>query len=733
MGVFSSKKKTYVGTSVSRLMEDDALPDSRYSGAVSSLFQDTDLVPTVQDELMAGLAFRADRMYSYSSTSKYLPGNPSGEYLTNGIGEHELIAVLEKLEGAPVLLDYHQCDCPNLQHIAWVKLVRDHGYNPLTNKIEHLRAEKGTDVFLHDLRIVVPAAEYELYSPAALQQWGINPKLGPSPSRPLSVDLAALRTFSPVEKSATATQDFVRVEYAWTSPETKQVVIESFNITVSEYDDEADYFQVRYICRDTPKYWIYQAGSGVYPELDALLETPPKEGGNFYPFIHFRKKKTSIAEDSELYACSKKMAKRLGFDYDSLLDAIHENPDVKDVQQAYLGMMVPANTENPLELRYLFDFFDRALADGDSIHLPEEDAKPFFSRSVEALLAKKNRKAIVIKDKYMTITFSTAGALKYLGIGKIGDVGSYTLSYEKISKYTKIHSYRRQVTENVFEEISILNLEMRYQEEGKHWVVGDAEEDILLVPLDRSIVKTYSVPDQELLIARSLNLVCNSLVVVKVRWYQRNGFKWVMRVVAVVILIYSFGTAYQLSAALFAPANIVVQILVAAVIQVVVSIVVSYAFKFVSKELGQDAALLLAVIAAAVAGLSNFAPGIQASLRSAMLTAERLLYLALGLVQGVTANTSDAIEELQKEMDAFNKLAEEKWELLEDAQKLLDTRLKFDPFVVFGESPTQYFTRTIHSGNVGTIVFDLTHNHVDVALRLPTIADTLGGLYYVAE
>ena len=741
MGIFSSKKKTYVGTSVSRLMDDDLLPDSQYAGAVKALFQDTPLVPTIQDELMAGLAMRAEQAYTYGSSARYLPGNPTGDFITNAIGKNELKEVLETLEGAPVLLDYFQCDCPNMQHIAWIKLIQEYGYDPATNKIEGLKAQVGTDVYLHDLVLVVPAGEADSYSPAALQRWGLNPKHGPSPSRPATSMTNGMTQGivipTPVVKSPTASQEYVKVEYAWVRsqaqgwrPQTPQVVIESFDIFLDEFDSEGDYFQVRYLCRDVPKYWIYAAGSGEHPKLDALLSLPPKTGGDFYPFIHFRKNKTSIKNNPELYKCSQKLASKFGIDYDPLLEAIHENPDVKDVQQAYLGLMVPANTNNSLEVRYLFDFFDQAISDDHSILLSPVSGKSIFTAAMGKLFAEKNRKSIVIRDKYMTMVFSTAGAMKYLSVGKIGPVGTYTLKYTKKSDYEKVHSYRRQVTENVFEEISILNLEMRYQVQGKYWVVGDNEEDILLIPVDRSIVKKYSLADRETLLARSLHLICNSLVVVKVKWYQRAGFKWIMRIVAVVILIYSWGQSWQLAGSFIAGATLAVQVLLTILIQVGLTMVVGYLFKFVAKELGQDFALTLAFIAAAVAGASNLSSTISAALNSVMLTAQRLLFLALSLVQGVTANIGDAIDRLSQEMAEFTQMAQDKWELLESSKKLLESPVKFDPFVVFGETPTQYFSRTIHAGNVGTIGFDLMHNHVDLALRLPTVSDTFGGLTY---
>ena len=44
----------------------------------------------------------------------------------------------------------------------------------------------------------------------------------------------------------------------------------------------------------------------------------------------------------------------------------------------------------------------------------------------------------------------------------------------------------------------------------------------------------------------------------------------------------------------------------------------------------------------------------------------------------------------------------------------------------FGESPGDYFTRTIHAGNVGVVGIDSVAYYHDMALTLPRLSDTLG-------
>ena len=67
--------------------------------------------------------------------------------------------------------------------------------------------------------------------------------------------------------------------------------------------------------------------------------------------------------------------------------------------------------------------------------------------------------------------------------------------------------------------------------------------------------------------------------------------------------------------------------------------------------------------------------------------------------------------------------------VIEDTNKLLGSPMNMTPFVVFGESPDDFFRRTVHSGNIGTLGYDYIHNYVDMNLALPKFAQTIGGIY----
>lgn len=106
-----------------------------------------------------------------------------------------------------------------------------------------------------------------------------------------------------------------------------------------------------------------------------------------------------------------------------------------------------------------------------------------------------------------------------------------------------------------------------------------------------------------------------------------------------------------------------------------------------------------------------------------------LMTAANGLVK---AGMNDLTLDLKKEYEAFNSDKFLKVKELEDMKKLLDQQTVLHPFTVFGESPRDYYNRVAHSGNVGVQSFELMHNYVDVAVRLPGINDTIHPGYSLA-
>lgn len=749
MGLFSDKKKTTVGTSISRLLEDDALPDSPKTGVLKAILKDGNVAEYLAEEMTASIAVRAERMYAYAERGDYVYGLPSGEFVTASQGIPEVEAVLQSITGQAVLAEYVRIAPPNSHHLGWLALTTQHGYDPVTNEFPALSAVKGETVYLDDMFVVVPASLFAGLDATALQQWGPPASGGYTEFRRAQTGaLRRIAVHTPPMVSDLAVEEHVRAIVTWRTtvqqydPELGRNVDivtdhrEEIIIPVSAYDEEKDYFHVRYIEDGVPKYWLYEAGLGTYPTLDALVDQPPAVGGSFFPFGYFRFEKTSMAADtaSEGYRDSKKLMKYLNVDFDTLVEAIHENPDIDDVEQAMLMMAVPAVTEDPLEQRYLFTFFDQLYLAGNlqTTSRTRAEIEQNFWLKGDLL-----RTAIVIQDARFKLSLTHSGITKRRKAGTLGPVGTHQSALTSVTfqvPYTDAmgqvleltdekpaYVYRRQVSDVLYDEIEVVDLRTVYHIYGRYSAIGDGEDKILLVPIDRSITGDYSMPDKERLYARSLHFVFNSRIVTKVKWYQQEWFRIVIIIVAIVIIVVTYGAAFEAYAAAIAAGTVSVTALLYGILMeyVLVYALSAVAVKLFIQTVSPEIAMIVAVVAM-IYGMYG------TDLLANAPWADQLLQAGTSLINGIPSYLQGAMGDLLGEMNAFSREMEAQTKLLDSAQELLEGNNLLSPFILFGEKPDDFYNRTVHSGNLGVLGITMTHNYVDMALTLPKLSDTLG-------
>lgn len=741
MGLFGSKTVTTVGTSVSRVISDDLLPNSTRTGVLKSIINQGELTDYVMEELVNSVAVRADRMYAYAKDN-YTYGLPSGQRVTTNQGATAVKAVLSLIEGSTVTIDYSHIACPNDLHIGWMTLVNQYGYDNETNQLDVLSAQKETPVYLKDMVVIVPESMVATIIPGALNQWGAPARAGVTPDRAdTSAVLGTLLQASPVYSDPNATTDYVKVTYVWQVIENgvKVTKEESFSISVEAYNDVASYFHVRYFVGSKAKYWMYLIGSGTYPTLDAVTATEHSTSGTYFPFAYLRYNKVNQADDTSTdgYKTSKKMVKYLGMDFDTVADAINENPDIGDVEQAMVMLAVPANTENETERRYLFEFFDELYKEEeDKLSVPTI-ASISAALSTNSVTSVTTETSIVIQDKRFKMALTNQGIYKRTVGGSIGDVDTHDSGYTvdnidtgyvnaedgvTYSQLTpiKTHYYRKQVTESLYEEIRVVGLKMVYWVYGDYTTTGDDEDDILMIPVDRSITETYSIPDREVLYARSLHYIFNSRVVTKLKWYQTGLFQVIVLIIAIIITVVTEGADGGSAIGAALGVSGVTELIAIIVVNYIIGQLIAAGFKLFVQAFGTKIASIVAVIAILYGGYQIMESG---SVAGAPFASD-LLQVSTGLSKAIIESK---MSDLLGEAKAFEDYAEAQNKLLEDAQELLEGKSNLSPFVIFGESPEDFFNRTIHYGNIGTLGFDAIQSFADIALTLPTIDETLGG------
>lgn len=754
MGLFSSKKKVTVDTTVSRAIEDNLLPDSPKQGAIEGIFSnDGQLVEHIMESVVGSIGVKAERMYRYGRDT-YLYGVPHSTLFYSSAGKDRVQSLLTSLAGQAITFEYYQYGPLNNLHYGWRKLVESYGYDPTSNEIKSLSALKGMPVYLDDLQVVVAQATTAELENGSLEQWGTAATAGYTPIRPATPAGTAywrIRAPTPFGVDATAATDYFRVSCLWqtTINGVKTTHTETFTFPMSAEDPNLDYFQVKYSyleagkTQPTYKYWTYRSGAGTYPTLDTVFTAGTVTFGNFFPLGYFRYNKTPTSSNpaSTEFKHSKKLLKYLGMDYEMVRDAINGNPDIADVESALLMMAVPASTSNPKEQRYLFDFFKNIYT---RVGEQEIGSAGSYSREhiSEIFLGSSGPKlSLTIQDDHFKMAVQMGGLYHRYRAGAFGPTGSYSSSYAPRTiiyegrsytdeydtvgtVYTREFSipcyvYRHQVADRIYEEIEVFDLKDKYWISGKYTDTAQEGEKTLLIPLDHDITEHYSASDREELYARSLHYVFNTKIVTKVKWYQQGWFKAVLIIVAVVISILTYNPGPLMAAV--AAGGMVLATFIATVI--VKMVLFSSAFKLFVKAVGPKFAMVVAVIAAVY------------SLGSGMMNGGSLQGVPWGeemlqVSSGISSTANEAIQGdllgLQKDALEFQAFAEEQNALLEKANALLENQNLLSPFVVFGESPTDYYERTVHSGNIGVLGLDAVTNYCDIALTLPKLSQTLG-------
>lgn len=757
MGLFSSETVVSVSTSVNRVIKDSLLPNAVKTGVVSDLVAgDNQMVEYIQESLFNSLAIKTNQMYSWARKN-YVYGLPAMTYLNNSPDIAVIKGVIAGIEGRKAItIEYAKFDRLNTLHFGWNTLVDSYEYDQHTNEIVALSKQKGSPVYLASISGVIPESLFSGMDLSALDQWGTNPWFGIPPSRNIirrSPSLSFPSNRLPFIVDASATQEEVEVVYCWMEGNTYKEDRIRIPINIPQEQQNKSYFQVKYsypeplplelqnpiygiTTRPVYKYFTYQENLGIHPELDNLYSPDYPGFGSFFPFIYFRfdKKNQADLKDTEAYKDSKKLCGFLNMNFDDVAAAINSNPGIGDVTQALFYMGVPGKTQNQAELRYLFDFFYRAYLNtggvGQPIGVLDLINKPFRN-----LTNKKDKIAILFQDKKFKMSLGFTGIrTKYSKekLGRIGDCFSET-GVETIKEIMGFHDlmgnqketvvplnlpyiwYKKQVSEDLCLKVKVYDPTSRYYLGGSHVTVGKLNDSTFLVPIDRSITKDYSLPLREELYARSMHFVFNARKEQEVKWYQQEWFGMVLIVIAVAWTAFSLGSDNGAAiAAATATAGAFALFILKAIL---ISIALKFTVKMVVKLLGAEFAMMLGIVLMAVAAYYGVTQGVKGA-----PWANQLLTASNGLVQ---EGMKTKMQGLQEEYSNFLADAEDKMDVLKEKQSLLETNSILSPMLVWGETPSNFFNRTVHSGNIGTLGYDAITHYVDISLALPKLSQTL--------
>ena len=751
MGLFSSKKKVTVNTTVSRVIPDAQLPHAVKTALIQATTRNSSISGEIVDGMVRSVATRADRMYRYAA--KHYPyGLPVSTLKSELEGVEVVQAVIAAQVGGSVTLDYFHLGPVNAIHVAWETLMREHDYDPKTNQLGKLSAKHMTPVYLKNMVAVYTTKSIEESDAETFAQWGVSPRAGYTPERPAD-RIGDLVQGSHYQTDAQATVDQVRVDFVYAVPAPagelsagsefteQEMRYGSFWISLESYDASADYYQAKYLTTvGKAGYWTYRRLSGAHPDVDLIQASPYVDIGSYFPFAYFRYDFQSTVSGrgqfTDEFEITDKMLNLINLDYKQMGDAINSNPDIDDVVHALLLFAVPANSQDPVELRYLFDYFHLLnLADG------EREVEEFPDKPLSPAAHSEHRKLkpvsrverrVEIRDKRFHMSFAYEGIERVRVAGKIGAVGDHT---GHIAGNTQV--YRRQMSDVFYDQITVTGLSVRYHVLDGYVYGGGIGSKVLVIPLDRLVCEGYSLPDKEQLYSRSMHYVMSTYVETSTKWYSSSWFKIAIVVVAIALTLFTGpggGVFAEIMAATTMSAVAMI-VLTSVIVPALIGLAMQQVFTLVAKAIGAEWAMALAVIAAAVGiGMSMQGPT-PGMCTPESLWPDRLISASMGLMDASSAQLQVNMAEYQSDLQGFELLKTEQTKALEDGQKLLGMQNLINPFefigqvprIRFGETPDAFYGRTTHAGNIGVMGIDAISSYAELSLTLPTLNETLGG------
>lgn len=772
MGLFSTKKKTVVQTSVSRMIEDSDIKSTQQSAVVEYVLQSTTQVDSdiatmsLPDRLMQAhansIVAKMDKFYRYAKSGQYYYGLPKASVVLPNANAltSKVKDILDAEYQADVTVEYALIGEPNHLHMAWVELIKQFLYNPETNELERLSALQGTPCYLDDLVVhyskdTVTRVEDADY----FRQYGIAATAGYTPIREANQD--AEHSLS-VEDAALSS-DFARVTYGRMvggkyTTETLDVDLSDYVVSydtdnlegmnettglASPLSSEDDY--VMGCCTYTQsgktyrKYFTYIYGSGAYPTLDDLYDTN-ESTGQYYPRIYARLDNTDLAadtlSDTEAYKSSVKAAKRLDLNWSEWVGQLHDNvEDTGNVQQAFVCLALPAHSKDPLIHEYMYGYFKKLYDSSETMRIDAVSKYETISVEYRENQAKQGASIVIEDEAFKQILNYSAIGSRYIQ-GKVAEVGEYAykhgtavigttrLGFISRTNTKTYHAYQYQVSETTYREVRVYGLSFTENVRGGNNTVSTGTSENLLVPIDKVMASEFSLRDRELLYSKGLHIVFNTLQVVKTKWYQSSVFKVVMFIAAVVMSVFTGGQSLTLYAVAMAALN-----------AVVIGLALSALAKLAVK-LGVDIKIItvVAVIAMAYAGylsINNVKGVFDVSAKTLLNASNQALNFTQKIAEVEVAN-------LNKDMSEFESAAKAKEDAMKEVQgmlsspELIGSDLFMDkqiytpnPLLNLYQSPNDYYTRTVHTGNPGAACYDLLSGYVDQALVLPKAEVTL--------
>ena len=690
MGLFSKTVTTYASQAMS-LIEDN--PKFIPTTIRKAILSGSDIMSSIQGALTNNIALSAKHYYTYGR-DHYLYGLPTGTFVGYYVDVNAIHGVLESIEGVPVYLaSATAASEPDGRFfiLPWLNSV---SYSWANNSFTYLGRECTF----------------------------------------ISAEVTADNTVTLTYQYKTTTVDGAP------SLVTARLIL-SANVTFNSLYVLAIYYLLDEAGLPTgdAKFFTYLVSSEVYPEITPT-NTKAQEAP-YYPVVPIRYNNTSLS-NMDGYSTAKKLLKKIGVKVDDVLAGIENNPDIKDIDYAFIILGFNMDTTSSYAVEYMHNYFS-FLADNstydklayttwhDKFTNGEVNNPPPMNRLVVSDVMYKSE----ITYKYITKKV-VSGV-----IGTTGTVDKEIIIREREPYYIGNHSefsiasvfyvedsslfLRKQITDSSYEEIevrglmhtNIVNNKGRIESTLKE-VVQDKDNNNFIVPLNSYIFDhTLSVTKRINLMYDCIQIIINSYEKTKLKWYQTGFFQFVMLVITIVLTIYGLpelGVTLQTATA--------AEIAVMLATQLAIAVAVQLAVRVAIKALGINGALAAILIVVAATATYRFAGG--SGIKN-LPWAKEMMSAVNTLPSAYNKEVSAMTKDIMEDMAAFQQSAQAQLDEINKKLEEITKQSNLDPLGIFAlmdyypnESIDDYYYRHCHMGNPGVLTLDAITDYVDNMLNI---------------
>lgn len=761
MGLFSSKKKTYVNMSVTRMLDDGDITPIGKAAIIDYVLSENKRVDALADSYVdmlnkhnqESIGNKVLSLNSWAKKKYHYGALVSSTYSEGDINlPEELKAYLSTVEGEAVTVDYAKFGPLNNQHFAYKQLIDHFGFDIRSNEVVNESVRNGFTTYLEDMVIYYCSKTIEdVINPDYLNPLGYASKSGKTVTRVVNRKVA----HTPWEEDINASEDYaiaklvyrngsqdvtytIRLDFMAYENSGEQNLPEAGvetteddpDITQDMVSGEPDYFMVRYKLADgEEKLFTYLFGSETVNALESLFRKDVDLGMHI-PNVYLRLNGRDLHEaENEAAKSSKVYCNKLGFDYvtvsKQIMDQIDNKKDIKDMFISF--RLSPNDTKDPIVSEYFYYFFEEMYKTTGAKRKSSDDRKSHM-KYIEGQALGAMSYSVEDNVSQVNCNFTAMGYEDV--VGSIGPVGTFKSEFSNVEYsgfagrlmnklFRPRHMFRKQVTETVYREYYVDGLGIDQKLSSGHWTSASKQDENLCIPVDIELIAKRMRKHRHWLISKSFLLVVTTVKVVKQKWYQSGIFKVIMFIVAVVVSFFTGGQGLVWYLALAKA------IAVAVVVQAAVM-----AISAILTALGIDASIVAAIVAviALVAGAyAVLSDTTVAGLNATQLMSVTNVSFAVSH-NHIALNTKRAIQAFEE----FKDLMESEMDSIEEQRKLLGledggkidvytllARQTREPDIRLGETPVNFYERTLMV-NAGLATTALLNNYVLISLQLPS-------------